>query len=271
MAATDFHLTNEELDGLARLCGRAADELRGELRQRPWALHDLLAERRVVDAVFASEPESLFDTPSPFVLFAVAARQAANDLLTGTHVNDWVGPRSRLPVFDVEALQEFVIAPGRVLFVARLLTSMVAPARLAVPIPTNDPWELVDWLDAVDERDRVVLLRRLGDLSLFLAGMQADAHGSELLTPAQARKVGLHLGMTSDEVLALIDPGSISPGLDTLEELGARWYREAGRVEPASPPILGDIAQRIHAARRFLTHLADTYIAPFEGFFPRAA
>lgn len=270
MTATDFHLTNDELVGLARLCGRPADELRDELSRRPWALHDLLAEPDVVAAVFETAPGSLLDTPSPFVLFAVAARQAANDLLTGSHVNDWVGPRSRLPVFDVDTLQEFVIAPGRVLFVARLLTSMVAPSRLAVPFPTNDPWELVDWLDAVDDRERVALLRRLGDLSLFLAGVQADAHGREILTPTQARKVALHLGMTSDEVMELVDPGSLSPGLDTLEELGARWYREAGRVEPATPPIIGDIAQRIHAARRFLTHLADTYIAPFEGFFPLA-
>ena len=269
MAYSDFGVTDSELDSLARVCGRDADTLRAELSLRPWALHDILSEPDVVEAVM--EPTSILDTPQPFALFAVLVRLAADELLQSTYVNDWTGPRSRLPVFDVEPLQEFVCAPGRVLFMARLLTSMVMPTSMPAPIPSSDPWDLLDWLDAVNEAERVVLLRRLGDLSLFLAGVQADAHGDDILSPERAAKAGRTLGMTSDQVLQLTDPASISPGLDSLEELGARWYQEARRSEPTTPPVVGDVAQRIHAARRFLTHLTDSYLAPFQSSWLLAA
>lgn len=265
MAQMDFGLTDSELKSLAVLSERDADELGAELSHRPWALQDILSEPDLVEAVL--EPSSLLKTPDPFALFAVLVRLSADELLHSSYVNDWTGPGTRLPLFDVAPVQEFVCAPGRVLFVARLLTSMVAPAALPAPIPTSDPWELIDWLAAVDANDRVALLRRLGDLSLFLAGVQADAHGAEMLTSTQASKAGRQLGMTSDEVLALADPTSISPGLDALEKLGARWYEEARREEPTTPPVLGDIAQRIHAARQFLTHLTDRFFGPFESMW----
>ena len=269
MAPREFGLTAAELDSLARVCDRDAETLRAELIQRPWALHDILSEPELVGAVL--EPHAIIDTPHPFALFAVLVRKAADELLQGTHVNDWMGPRSRLPVFDIGPLQEFVVAPGRVLFVARLLTSMVVPEAVGTPIPTSDPWELIDWLNAVDEDARVPMLRRLGDLSLFLAGVQADAHGGDVLTATQAAKVAQQLGMTADEVLEFADPASVSPGLDALEELGACWYREARRAEPSTPPVVADVAARLKAARRFLTHLADTYLSPLDGAWTFAA
>lgn len=266
MAYADFGVTDAELQSLARVCDRDADTLRAELSQRPWAIHDILSEPDVVHAVL--EPASILATPEPFALFAVLVRLGADEMLQRTYVNDWIGPRSRLPVFDVEAIQEFVCAPGRVLFLARLLTSMVAPSTTPAPIPSSDPWELVDWIDAVDEAERVTLLRRLGDLSLFLAGVHADAHGDDVMSQDQAVKVARTLGMTTDQVLDLTDPDSISPGLDALETLGAHWYQEARRTEPRTPPVVGDVAQRIHAARRFLTHLTDTYLTPIDPSWP---
>lgn len=266
MAYADFGLTASELTSIAQVCERDVDALRTELSERPWALHDILSEPDLVEAVL--EPTSILNTPQPFALFAVLVRLAADELLHSEYVNDWVGPRARLPVFDVEPLQEFVCAPGRVLFVARLLTSMVAPTALPAPVASNDPWELVEWLNAVGDSERVVLLRRLGDLSLFLAGVCADAHGGDGPSPAQAKRIGQQLGMTSAEVLELADPASVSPGLDALEELGARWYQEVRRAEPTTAPVLGDIAQRIHAARRFLNHLTDKYLSPFESLWP---
>jgi hypothetical protein len=262
MAHLDFGLTDSELTSIAVLSDCDAQELRTELSRRPWALHDILSAPELVDAVL--KPKSLLETPDAFALFAVLVRLAADELLLSSYFNDWTGPGTRLPLFDVAPVQEFVSAPGRVLFVARLLTSMVAPVALPAPIPTSDPWELIDWLASVDDTDRVVLLRRLGDLSLFVAGVQADAHGSEILSSAQAAKAARQLGMTCDEVLDFADPASLSPGLDALEKLGARWYEKAMSEGPTTPPVLGDIAQRIHAARQFLTHLTDRFFGPFE-------
>lgn len=260
MSLERIGVTRAELSTLASACDRDADELSAVLHRRPWSLHDLLADPDIIRAI--REPESIGDATSPFLLFAVLTRSAADELLDSTYVNDWIGPRSRLPVFDVEPLQEFVSAPGRVLFVARLLASMVDPPTAAIPIDGTDPWDLVDWLDTVEPADRVALLCRLGDLALFMAGVFADALGEETMDPARAGKFGRSVGMTGDEILALIDPASSSPGLDALEHLGARWYREAGRSATTVPLIVDDVARRIHSARRFLTHVADSYLAP---------
>lgn len=262
MASARIGLSDDELTGLARVSGRDPSILADELAARPWALHDLLADPRTVDSVL--HPESVFDTISPFIVFGVLTRLAADDLLDSTYVNDWVGPRSRLPVFDVEPLQEFVEAPGRVLFLARLLASMVAPSAGCLPVHTSDPWELLDWIDAVEDDDRVALLRRLGDAALFLAGVHADALHGETVSVERAEKVARSLGVATDDILSLLDPESVSPGIDALETLGARWYQAARHSAPTVPPIVADVAERIRPARRFLTHLADRYLTPLD-------
>jgi len=269
MTTTRCGLTDGEITSLAAACGEDVDDLADELARRPWAINDLLSEPDLVDSVLATG--SLADSPTPFVLFAVLTRKAADDLLTSTYVNDWIGPRSRLPVFDVEPMQEFVTAPGRVLFMARLLTSMVEPSSAPVPASGCNPWDLVDWLSAVSEDERLHVLRRVGDLSLYIAGVHADAIGSGVLSPEKAEKVGTALGMTSDEILDLSDAGSSSPGLDALEKVGARSYQEARRGAASTPPVVSDIAERIHSARRFLTHLADSYLTPIDPNLPFAA
>lgn len=253
-------LTETEMSSLAHACGRDTEDLAAELGRRPWAIHDVLTEPGLVETVL--EADSLDDAPAPFVLFAVMTRVAADDLLTSSYVNDWIGPRSRLPVFDVEPVQEFVAAPGRVLFMARLLTSMVDPTAAPVPISGSDPWDLVDWLAAVSEDERVLVLRRVGDLSLYIAGVHADAIGNGVLSHDKAEKVGNALGMSPDEIVELCDAGSSTPGLDALERVGARSYQEARRGTATVPPVVSDVAERIHSARRFLTHLADEFLSP---------
>ena len=262
MASARIGLSDDELTSLARVSGRDPVTLADDLAARPWSIHDLLAEPRTVEAVL--HPDSVFDATSPFILFAVLTRLAADELHGSTYVNDWVGPRSRLPVFDVEPLQEFVDAPARVLFVARLLASMVAPTAACLPVQTADPWELLDWFDAVDGDSRVALLRRLGDAALFLAGVHADALGTKTVSIQQADKVARSLGIAVDDVLAFLDPESLSPGIDAFETLGARWYQAARHCEPSVPPIVADVAERIRPARRFLTHLADRYLTPLD-------
>jgi hypothetical protein len=269
MGSLRLGLTDTEMTCLADACGHDVDELGAELARRPWSIHDLLSEPELVESVL--ESESITDAPAPFVLFAVLTRLAADDLLTSSYVNDWAGPRSRLPVFDIEPVQEFVAAPGRGLFGARLLASMVDPASAHVPSYGCDPWDLVEWLGAVSDNERALVLRRVGDLSLYIAGVHADAIGNGVLSHDKAESVGTALGMTSDEILELSDAGSPTPGLDALELVGARSYQVARRDTATVPPVVSDIAERIHAARRFLNHLADGYLCPIEPDWPFAA
>ena len=250
-------LSDAELTGLARVCRRDPADLAAELHRRPWAIHDILAAPAVVEEVL--DPDDLIEAVSPFVLFAVVARRAADDLVDQAYVNDWVGPRERLPVFDVEPLREFATAPGRLIFVARLLASMVVPTCAVVPVATTDPWELIAWLDAVEEVDRVTVLRRLGDTALFLAGVHADAVGDAALSANQVERIAVSLGLTPEAVVEQFELDAAVSGPEVLERVGAGWYRESRRLEPTTPPVVGDIAQRIGSARRFLTHLSDNY------------
>lgn len=251
-------LNERDLATLADVVGSDPAELSADLRRRPWAIHDLLSSDAVFDVVMDRHAHPA-RVVSPFLLFAVLVHRVADELREATYVNDWSGPRSRLPVFDVAPLQEFVEDAGRTSFLARLLTSFALPDPPPVPGNPFDLSGLAMWLDQVLPADRTALLRRLGDLALFSAGVFPDRTGSKPMRPVDAERLGRTVHMTADEVLALCDPVRISPGLDALDALGARWY-SASVAEGGSPPVVADVANRFSAARRVLNHLADQHL-----------
>ena len=131
MDPTRSGLSEAELLALATASGRDAADLAAELEKRPWAIHDLLSDPDLVRSVL--EPTDLDPCESAFVFFAVMTRAVANDLLDRSFVHDWVGPSFRLPVFDVEPLQEFVAAPHRVL---------ISSCRIKTARWVTSPWGL---------------------------------------------------------------------------------------------------------------------------------
>ena len=264
MTRQRLDLADRDLVALARVLGTDADGLRAELGRRPWYANDVLRDPVIADAVLTGSGELGMADISPVLYFAVLAHRVAAELAEATWVNEWMGPSERLPVFDVEPLLEFADAPGRLAFVSRLLADFAAPERMPVPGASEDLDELVDWLGAVEPADRIVLLRRLGDLALFRAGIFPDSNGPRTLGPAQAEHLGRSIGMSDEEIDDLVDPGSPSPGIDALERLGSAWYRAAAEASPATPTVVRDIATRIRPARRFLNHLADRYLHPVE-------
>lgn len=251
-------LSGRDIRTLAAITGRDADQLAEDLVMRPWAIHDLLSDADVVAGVMGRQahPANLV---SPFLLFAVMVSGTAAELRTATFVNDWTGPRTRLPVFDVAPLQEFIESPGRLFFLVRLLESFAVPTPAPVPA---DPFDLADlalWVDQALPGQRATLMRRLGDLSLFMTGVLPDSTGPRVMPVTEAEQLGGTLEMSADEVLDLCDCGSVSPGLDALESLGSRWYEDVAAAG-AAPPILRDVAARFRAARRVLNHVTDSYL-----------
>jgi hypothetical protein len=251
-------LNDRDVATLAGIVGCDPVELSADLRRRPWAIHDLLSSEAVFDAVMdrSAHPANVV---SPFLLFAVLVHRVADELREATYVNDWSGPRTRLPVFDVAPLQEFMEDAGRTSFLAGLLTSFALPDPPPVPAGPFDLPGLAMWLDQVVPADRTLLLRRLGDLALFSAGVFPDRTGSKPMRPVDAERLGRTVHMTSDEVLALCDGGRLAPGLDALDALGSRWYA-ASVAEGGSPPVVADVAHRFQAARRVLNHLTDRHL-----------
>jgi hypothetical protein len=167
-------------------------------------------------------------------------------------------------------LQEFIEDPGRTSFLASLLSSFAVPEAPSIPAGPFDLYGLALWLDQVLPDDRIILLRRLGDLSLFLTGVFPDHTGSRPLRPIDAERLGRTIGMTADEVLALCDRSVSSAGLDAMESLGSRWYG-AALLGNAMPPVIADVATRFRAARRVLNHLSDRYLHKLETGWSLAA
>lgn len=258
MAAYLDGFSQRDLRTLAAITGDDADQLRNELSRRPWKIHDLLSARAVLDGVIGrhAHPARLV---TPFLLFAVVMHSAAADLRAAEYVNDWTGPRSRLPVFDVAPLQEFIEDPARLFFLVSLLASFAAPSPPPVPADPMSLDDLARWFDQALPADQTTLLRRMGDLSLFSSGIFPDFTGPRSIEPARAEKLASTADMTADEVIHLCDSGGISPGIDALESLGSRWYR--GAVDAGSEPaVLSDVALRFRAARRVLNHVSDNYL-----------
>ncbi len=258
-------LAEGDLVALGRIAGQDPETLRADLRDQPWLLPQLLSRPEALDAI--TDPSSdLDDVVSPFLLFAVISHRAASELASATHVNDWFGPQSRIPVFDVAPLHEFARDSGRLLFLAGLLASFAGDRPSPVPVDSLDLGSLALWHEAVGDDDRPALLRQLGDLALFLAGVFPDRTGPCPLTIEDAARLGHTLALSSDEILGLVRSDSSAPGIDALEALGQRWYRAAldeGTVR--SQPVLADVAARFRSARRFLNHLVDTYVFPSPG------
>ena len=256
MTRQRLNLREGDLAVLARALGTDGDVLRDELERRPWYANDVLRRPEVVESVLHGTDQLAV---SPLLFFAVLTHHAADELLATDWVNEWAGPGCRLPVFDVEPLLEFTDSPERLLFTARLLASFAEPDCAPVPADRLDLDDLVDWLGAVEPVDHIVLLRQLGDLALFRAGVFPDSIGATAMSTAQAEHLGRSVGMTDDELSHLVDHGSLTPGLDALETLSSAWYRAAAQSSPATP-VLSDVAHRIRAARRFLNHAADRYL-----------
>ena len=258
-------LSVRDITTLCDVVGMSREELVDIARRKPWHFAEMLADASVVDSILdrRSHPSRAV---SPALLFGVLVAVTVADLADATYVNDWVGPSSRLPVFDVEPLQEFIGDLGRITFLTSLLASFATPSPPPVPANPFDLQSMAAWLDQVNEPDRARILRRLGDLALFMTGVFPDRTGSRPLRPVDAERFGRSIGMTSDEILALCDPVSLAPGLNALEALGRRWYEASDSGER----VVLDIAGRFTAARRVLNHLADTHLYRLDLAWPAA-
>ena len=246
------------------------------LRRDPAAIPDLLGDPRVFEVVFgwadaSSPPRPGQAVPvSPFLTFAVAVHRSATELASVGHVAERTGPRQRVPLFDAPALREFLGSPARKLFLAELLASFtrVASGRYRVRgggqtrtrrFSELDPVRLAGLLDGVPDAEKPGVYRRLGDVSLFLAGVFPDYATLYGVGPASVARLLRAAQVTGAERERL----ATAPAIELLEQLGARWYRAACGLAPvrtARLDVVADVAGRFQQARRVLNHIADRYL-----------
>ena len=240
-----------------------------------------LASPELEQLVF--DQHAVFDparAASPFLTFAVAVNRTREQLDKATYVNEWIGPRRRVPVFGVDVLRQLLADPWRRFFFVELLGSYTHVVSGSTWTATRrgwrrrrfselDPLQLVGLLDAVPPAERPGVLRRLGDLALFLTGVFPDHTANTPLgrSPlALLRSAGLD-ATPRDDIAA--------NSFELLELLGARWYRRALRLSPApsgTVGVLDAIADGFTDARRVLNVVTDTYLFPLrEQWFGRPA
>lgn len=280
------YLTDADLRLLARAVGLADDSMRG-LAGDPVAIEGLLADPRVFEAVFGPSSAEALVLVSPFLAFGVAVHRAVADLAAMDYLPERSGLRQQVPVFDTPELRDFLGSAARRLFLAELLASFtrVASGRYRVPsrwgstgagagsgsgsgsggrartrrFSELDPVKLAGLIDVLPDESRPGLYRRLGDVSLFLAGVFPDYSAAHAFGPVDASRLLRSARVPLGERAELAD----APALDLLEYLGARWYRAALATAPvrtARLDVVGEVAERFRQARRVLNHLADRYL-----------
>jgi hypothetical protein len=220
---------------------------------------------------------------SPFLVFSVAVHGVAGDLANATLTNEWLGPRTRLPVFDAPKVREFVDDAERRLYLAQLLSSFTRVAGWTQWTQTSrgwqrrrfselDPVQLAQFATMVSDAERPGVWRRLGDLSLFLTGVFPDHTAKRQLSSVAEQRLRRLTHLSSDAYggdlpLAVSNLGAV--GL--FEMVGERAYRSAVKGVPRplthSMRVVDDIAARFRIARRVLNLVTERYLFPIRSQF----
>ncbi len=259
------HLSDADLAFLS-----AAGEYREDVRHDPETLQALIDSPQTFRMLFSVPGRDPLLRGSPFLLFAVLIHRVIRDLGQASFVEEWVGPRQRVPVFDTGSLRDFGADPLRRLFLAELLASYTNVASGSTLVKTNrgwrrrrfselDPLRLIELAELVPEADRPSVYRRLGDLSLFLTGIFPDYAGERLVAERERRQL--------ERALGAADRGRAErqDGVWLLEQLGRRAYRIAQQGadrRAAMAGVLAEVSENFAAARRVLNFLTDRYLFP---------
>src|SRR2546430_10185039 len=257
------HLSDSDLAFLG-----AAGESRYDVQRA--TLEALIDSPQPFRALFAMPGRDPLLRGSPFLIFAVLVHRVVRDLGQASFIEEWVGPRERVPVFDTGSLRDFGADPLRRLFLAELLASYTNVASGSTMVKTTrgwrrrrfselDPLRLVELADVVPQADRASVYRRLGDLSLFLTGIFPDYAGERLVAERDRRQLERALGAADRERAERHD------GVRLLEQLGRRAYRIAQQGadrQATMAAVLAEVSENFAAARRLLNFLTDRYLFP---------
>ena len=252
----------------ALLAGVAAEEVGGDVD----VLTRVLVHPAAFESVFNAREAPVGLAVSPFLAFALIVHRGWDELQHVSHVDEWVGPRRRLPVLGGGDLRQFLASPSNRLFVTELLASYTRVASGAVWVQTRrgwrrrrfselDPVRLASLLDIVPKDERPGVYRRLGDLALFLTGVFPDHTEMRGLGPHDEVRLLRLSGLGAERQLP---PSHRATGtVELLERLGGRWYllaARSARPQTAAMQVVADVGGHFGLARRTLNYLADRHL-----------
>ena len=258
-------LSDSDLELLA-----SAADARDDVRRDPTRLEALIDSPTTFRQLFSVPGRDPLLRGTPFLIFAVLIHRVVRDLGQASFVEEWVGPRQRVPVFDTAGLKDFGADPLRRFFLVQLLASYTNVASGSMLVRTRrgwrrrrfselDPMRLIELAELVPQPERPSVYRRLGDLSLFLTGIFPDYAAERLVAERERRGLERALGPAEREHAAGHD------GVWLLEQLGRRAYRIAQQGadrRAAMASVLGEVSENFPTARRVLNFLTDRYLYP---------
>ena len=237
----------------------------GRLRADPEALEAILRSDRLFEGLFRNPERDPLLSASPFLVFWVLVHRVARDLETSPFVEERIGPRRSVPVFDVASLQDFLAQGWRRAFLAELLASYTRVTSGSVRernargwhrrrFSDLDPLRLAQLVEAVPDHQRPPALRRLGDLALFLSGVFPEHVAAHPLEPRHVERLRRLLNASGPE--EVVRAASPEKGLWLLEWLGRAAYRLAGYEEVIA------VGEGFGRGRRVLNLLTGRYLYP---------
>jgi hypothetical protein len=253
---------------VAPLAGVDPEDLRGDVDR----FARVLAHPAAFEEIFGGREEFGRGVVSPFLMFAVVVHRGWDELQHVGHVDEWVGPRRRLPVLGTADLRDFLGSADIRLFMTELLASYTRVASGAVWVNTRrgwrrrrfselDPVRLASLLDVVPAEERPGVYRRLGDLALFLTGVFPDHTELNGLASRDESRLLRLSGLGGERLPASIGGPTGTVGL--LERLGQRWYQLAARTATpltASMQVVAAVGGSFSQARRTLNYLTDRHL-----------
>ena len=271
-------LSDADLDLLSAAAGEpGARPVRlARLHDDPVRIERLLGSPRVFAALFSTPHDEPFVVASPFATFAVLLAHTAAVLQEISFVPERVGPRTRVPVFEVEPLRDLAGDPLRRLFLADLLASYTHVASGALWVKGRhgwrhrrfselDPAQFAELILATPPGRRLVLYRRLGDLALFLSGVFPDFVESRPLPPVALERLIRALNVSRAEAGIPEEPSMLGLGAaGMLEWVGRRSYglacEAAALPDVGLTPVVRHMAEHFRHARMVLNLLTDRYL-----------
>jgi hypothetical protein len=258
-------LSDSDLELLA-----SAPDARDDVRRDPTRLEAMIDSPATFRQLFSVPGRDPLLRGTPFLIFAVLIHRVVRDFGQASFVDEWVGPRQRVPVFDTGSLKAFGADPMRRFFLIQLLASYTNVASGSMLVKTDrgwrrrrfselDPLRLIELAELVPEPERPSVYRRLGDLTLFWSGIFPDYAAERLVADRDRGSLERALGAADREQAEGRD------GIWLLEQLGRRAYRIAQQgADPraAMAGVLADVTENFATARRVLNFLTDRYLYP---------
>lgn len=270
------HLTERDLALLADLADLPLDELRAD----PARVATLAESEQAYRSLFEMDAADPLALCSPVLAFSAMLGRTRRDLVHARFIPEWVSPGHSVPLFDVDPVRQFLDDRQSRLFLVELMASYTKVRSGSVWRQTTrgwrrqafnelDPVALAQLLEGAPEFERLAILRRLGDASLFLTGIFPDHAGGRLFS-------GPRLERLERAALGAEAAGSSTGAMELLELVGTRAYRtvaqELADAPGAGQAILVTIADGFREARRFLNLVTHRYLHPLRlPWFPGPA